>query len=543
MKRRYGIALWSLVVVGYFFLYGFYGINDADDGFTLALSWRMFNGEVPYRDFILVRPPLSPLLHVITLYLVPENLQIIFERFLFYVMMGFSSLFGAYTIQHAFRKDLEWYVDPYLLASVGFVYSVGSFSPMPWHTVDGIFFASAGAYLITRSLSPGFIMAGTILLTLSALCKQSFYLIPAAGILFISLVSKDWKKAVLSVLTFLAMLCAYIYLLYRFGALGGFLDLTTGSTKISDLLFAGLLNYVGLSSVYYLLLIVLVVFFKRVEQNTGYKNIGKYLPYIFITILLLYPLILFAYKVFYKGDAGVFVFFSDKVAIVLFVISILLSLDLFEMEKKWLVFGFLVFISWSSGISWGNPSPVLFSLPLLYSFFIASKYYFDVENLNGFAVYMFCLGFVVYFMAYQKPYCNPVRSEISYSVSDVFPKLSYIRVDKKTYEKYHEFASLVDRYGHNFKILPGMPASHYLAGAKSPVALDWVFNGEINDRSDDVLYMIAKKKVVVFMEKQPQLIEMKNSSERFNSLVAYTVRNTWYMVDSTKYFQVFTFRD
>src|SRR5437870_11810474 len=39
------------------------GFNPTDDGWVLAMSRRILDGEVPHRDFLLDRPALSPLLH------------------------------------------------------------------------------------------------------------------------------------------------------------------------------------------------------------------------------------------------------------------------------------------------------------------------------------------------------------------------------------------------------------------------------------------------------------------------------------------------
>ena len=44
-------------------VYAPYGYSGVDEGFITALVWRVLNGELPYVDFIYVRPPGTPLLH------------------------------------------------------------------------------------------------------------------------------------------------------------------------------------------------------------------------------------------------------------------------------------------------------------------------------------------------------------------------------------------------------------------------------------------------------------------------------------------------
>src|SRR5438128_4730574 len=45
-------------------LFSWMGFTPTDEGFTLAYSRRILDGQVPHRDFIIVRPFFSPLLHV-----------------------------------------------------------------------------------------------------------------------------------------------------------------------------------------------------------------------------------------------------------------------------------------------------------------------------------------------------------------------------------------------------------------------------------------------------------------------------------------------
>src|SRR5919199_1538178 len=39
------------------------GFSPTDDGFTLAYSRRILEGQIPHRDFIIIRPFVSPLIH------------------------------------------------------------------------------------------------------------------------------------------------------------------------------------------------------------------------------------------------------------------------------------------------------------------------------------------------------------------------------------------------------------------------------------------------------------------------------------------------
>src|SRR2546425_11880711 len=64
------VALLFLVLVPLcaHFMFSWMGFTPTDEGFTLAYSRRILDGQVPHRDFIIVRPFFSPLLHVFAVF-------------------------------------------------------------------------------------------------------------------------------------------------------------------------------------------------------------------------------------------------------------------------------------------------------------------------------------------------------------------------------------------------------------------------------------------------------------------------------------------
>src|SRR6059058_502554 len=53
-----------LVPLIFHLCFSWMGFTPTDEGFTLAHSRRILDGQVPHRDFIIIRPFFSPLLHV-----------------------------------------------------------------------------------------------------------------------------------------------------------------------------------------------------------------------------------------------------------------------------------------------------------------------------------------------------------------------------------------------------------------------------------------------------------------------------------------------
>src|SRR5438874_12295885 len=65
MKRALLVGCFVIVVaVTCHFCFSWMGFTPTDEGFTLAYSRRILDGQVPHRDFIIIRPFFSPLLHV-----------------------------------------------------------------------------------------------------------------------------------------------------------------------------------------------------------------------------------------------------------------------------------------------------------------------------------------------------------------------------------------------------------------------------------------------------------------------------------------------
>jgi len=532
--------LFLLVVIVYFFLYGPVGYDDADTGYTLALSWRIFHGEIPYRDFILVRPPLSPLFHALLLYFIPDNYQIIFDRFLFYILFAISSLFATFSLQNVFHLK-EKNIDPYLLATAGFVFSVHYFQVTGWHAIDGVFFGSIGIVFLTRFESFTAIIFGILFLFLSALCKQPFYLMPFAGIVYVHFVHRKWVKTIVSSLTLLACVGILFMIFQELGILKNFLSLTIGSTKLTTLISVGFIHYIHLSTAYFIIPFIMWIVVRKFLNNKYKTFYLSVIPYFFITTLCLIPIYTLFSVLIIKRDVSNF-YYLDLIGNIFFDIIIIFLLLNFIMQKNYLTLILLITLSWCSSISWSHLNPAFFSVPLIFGFLLISKEYFAVKNIKNLLMYTLFLGTITYFCALQKPYANPLRKDIIYSLDNLFPKLKNIKVGKNTYEKYHEFDALVKKYGTNFKTLPGMPLSNYLTNTNSPINIDWVFNAETGKYNNQIIKTLQDKNTIIFMEKKPAFISVTNSIEdMFNSWVTYYIKTNWQKIDSTNYFEIYKF--
>ena len=170
-----------LVLLAYYVMTSVpYSYHPSDYHFILAHSWRIFgDGQAPYRDFIYLRPPFSLYLHSLW-FLFPDGFVIQASRVGFYVQMiltGFVPLWVG--IRYLGFPRLAGSV----LTVMATALAIHNFPPMPWHTVDGVFFAVLGVsfFVVSRcGIQPLFWRAlASLALALSALAKQNFAL-PAA---------------------------------------------------------------------------------------------------------------------------------------------------------------------------------------------------------------------------------------------------------------------------------------------------------------------------------------------------------------------------
>jgi len=515
--------------------YGRYGWNDTDEGFILASSWRIFNGQVPYKDFILIYPPLSYLAHSLTFYIIPDNYQIIFERLLFYVSLAVSSYFAATTIEYLFRISKSG-LDKFILATVGFVLSVHSFPPMPWYTVDGIFFGSIGIYLIVRYDYISTEIAGILFLFLSALCKQPFYIMPFAGLFYILVKHKNIKRALFSGFTLIILLSVLILILIKYDILNQFIQYTTGSTNLKDLIKAGIYPYWRFDSAYFVTPLILGVLLVKLSSIYNQNLWIKLIPAIFISILLLYNI-----PSFITGlhNNRIPVIYSDSVARILFILTFFYVLINFTSEIKWSALFFLILLSWCAGISWGYPTPVFFSTPLIAGFFLVAKQYFRFGSLKKLIYYVLILSTIVYYIGYQVPMRDSPRKELTYKLDKIFPKMKYIRTDNETFQKYSNLKELYEKYPVNFKTMPGMVLSNYLTNTIPPLAIDLVIDNGVKNINDVLIPSYEEKKPVLFIEKSPVLFTIDNPNAKWRSSFTFWAMNNLVKIDSNQYFNVY----
>lgn len=512
-----------------FLAYGFYGFCDTDQGFIQALSWRIVNGEIPYRDFIYVRPPVSIYLHAIPMLVFPTQWVIVVERFLFYFFVSLSVYWMTRSLESYFDFKVIG-LSPEAFALIAFICSVHNFPPMPWHTVDGIFFAALGINRICKGKNTFQLLPGIIFIILSALCKQGFYpMIPAGFFLLGFLKGKKFLLHVSALLAILLTLSAGWIVQAEPGWFTLFWQQTTGATTLEDLFEVGLIRYVKP----FLLLVVPLLIVWRAQ---GLYD-RKYLPAIiygavFFGLLGLHVYRTMVFDIYIGPSYG----FSQT----FFLLAVGVAVKGFWVNRRaFALLIVLLLLSWCTGISWGYANTMLCFTPVLFGViyglyeefsFTVPRYFYSIISIV--LIWIFAI-------LYQYPYRDAPREEMDYQLAEVFPRFGWIYTGEDFYVKTLELQKLHQKYRGEFSVLPAYPLASFLTDTHNPLPVDWAHNNEVNNgrNSQWVEASLEEKTDYIFVERDK--IKEARDAGPFGSSITGFVLDHWENVETGVYFDVY----
>ena len=227
-----------LVPLAYIWLYTPYGMDTTDFGFFYGYAWRILQGEIPYRDFFYINPSFPLFWHALWLKLTPENWGVLGGKLGYVAGMLATSWMTALYCNRVF--DLRRLgVSLPLLATAGFVWGVHTFAHVPWHTLDGVLFASGALYAGVA----GFPLLAGILAGFSFLTKQSFLLFPAALVASVFFLRPRKREVVWALLGFALVWLSFWFFLRQVGAWEAFRTLTSKPLDMQEALEAGIYIY------------------------------------------------------------------------------------------------------------------------------------------------------------------------------------------------------------------------------------------------------------------------------------------------------------
>ncbi|HKQ58713.1 MAG TPA: hypothetical protein VJY35_12665, partial [Candidatus Eisenbacteria bacterium] len=235
MRTRWLLPAFGLVAAGLAHLaFSPLGFNPTDDGFVLAMSRRLLEGQVPHRDFISIRPVGSALLHAPEVWLGGTHTYWL-SRLV--VWLELALIAGSWVRIARNMRGRAWSAaESALMLTIAIALSSHTFPIMAWHTIDGLALGSLGLALASAG-TPRRRIAGYLLVGSAVLCKQNFALLVPAGIVLFG----DLRRAG-AWLAAAAPAALYILFLAVTGALG---DAVQQMSSQTDVLHTTLLPVLG----------------------------------------------------------------------------------------------------------------------------------------------------------------------------------------------------------------------------------------------------------------------------------------------------------
>ncbi|MEM7509376.1 MAG: hypothetical protein AAF388_00505 [Bacteroidota bacterium] len=520
--------------LAYFFWHGRYGFSDTDQGFILALSWRIMNGEIPYLDFIYVRPPLTLYLHTLSQYL-PS--PILFDRLLFYLMISVSVWVCTRTLQDFFDFQPIG-ISPANFAAIAFICSAHNFPPMAWHTVDGIFWASLGLYALGRAQKEQWTTSflGLFLLLLAALSKQAFYPMLPAGMVLCWLLH-GWRHALYASAAIFAGITLLILSIWTFfpDYYSAFLLQTTESSSLADLWEKGFLSYSKA------LVFIAIPFWLgwRIQNRWIFPKPWDNLPGFLSWGLFLGLIGLHLYKVLSTGEYASPGFgFSQA----FFLIALWMGIkgSWINTRANAMLLAQLA-ISWCVSVSWGYNMPMLYFTPMLFAFMFILYDQFDFRVPRYFFGIMAVLILWAFSFTNHYHYRDGVRPELTHDLSEPFPVLGGIYTSEENGAKLAELKRLIKGNEASYTVLPGMPIAHYLSQTRNPLDADWTHDGEtlFEIYGERLLTQLIEETEVILIEKDQLTRVMRE--DKFGSSLTREVLRSAELIESGEFFDLYSF--
>ncbi len=516
----------------YMVAFGKYGYSDTDHGFIQGLSWRILQGEAPYTDFTYVRPPLSIYLHSIPL---TFSQPIWSERLIFYLFMAITVWVCTRTLQIYFDFQAIG-ISPALFAIMAFILSVHNYPPMPWHTVDGLLFASIGIYSLVVGKPMFKALIGLQFLLFAALCKQAFYpLIFFGPILLTILHGRRFAFKIFGIFAGINLI-AFLGLAYiNPDYVHSFIQQTSGAATLKDLWEIGIIKY---AKPFFLIVLPIIILW-RIQNRFIFPGHWKFTPAAICWIIFLGLLMLHVIKAIQTNE---YIAPSFGMSQAMFLLAVGIGIKgTWINTKAHSVLLMLLVTAWCSSLSWGYRTPMLFFTPMLFGFI------FGLYDEFEFRVPRYFYGMICLILAWaftllnQYPYRDVPKSEISFHLGDIFPTLKNIYGGEPIYMKLAELNDLYHKYGDTYTVLPSLPSAHLFTQSQNPFPVDWAHNAEMQyaDHKDGLFQSVLEEIDVIFIEKDK--LDRIEEDGKYGSMISSYVRQYGTLIEELAFFEVYMF--
>ena len=449
-------------------LFSWMGFTPTDEGFTLAYSRRLLDGQLPHRDFIIIRPFFSPLMHVPFVYF-GGGYTFWISRLFVWVELACISWLWVSIINRMMKTPLSP-AQKFLVAMISFAATTHTKHLTAWHTIDGLFLSAIGLALCTKA-GQKHKLPGYLLLGLAPLCKQNFiFMIPLSLIIL-----KDWKQVRYWIAALVPGLGYLGYLLLAHA----FFDALVQLTSRTEFLEAGVLQYLS----------------KRVAVSfvVGYVSLWLILGRSFksgtarkwIAILLLFcgPLLGTAASLWFgilQGTAfGLFGILAGA--------TVYLLTSNYTPENWKPVTLLVIATTWTASISGGYNTPALMAGPVLVTLI---AFVFSLHRQNRALLYsliIFSLLIVFSFGVARTRYIyrDQPATQLTRSLAEVLPGGKHIYTNPNTFAFMQDLdgaVEFVEAEHKHYAILPDVAAYWVKAPQQNPLPAVWPHAEELSNQ-------------------------------------------------------------
>lgn len=563
-------AFWSFISLVIFSTIAYFadyieteGICPTDEGVILSQAFRIFNGEIPHRDFIDVRPSLSCFIHSVYFFfdfpVVPASRWgVLIEYFLFSAFVSvlacrlFSVKFSDKKVTILFFLSMLW---------LCFLLNLNNHTLFPWTTVDAVFLSIIGFFFLFQLFySKG---VKSIFMTFFSLFSASSAVLARQSFVFVALVvfciaaffwvkQKKSSGVLVSILSAGIPLILYVIYLYTHNALPQFIEQMTGRTELfSTAVIRFIKSFIKarLFVIYLILLGILIYwggyFVKNGKQQTFnfIKNKTKqYSSLIFyISLIFLLLTISYSYNFFFIVDRmylnNPFEFFWINIFVGIYVVI----LGFANLKQRFFI-GLIFLLSWTSSISLGSNSPVyitgvlaMCNVVLLFYLMQKTKPDFTQKiplkyqkaGLLLFLVSFFCVSF---YGQKKVNYKEQSAWNLKNNLGTLFKNYGSIKTNDRTFAYYKDLRKIIDTIPdikNNFVIAPNGAVTYPLINSRNPFPVDWLQRDEYVGNES---YFYKKIDSVISQRQIYILLEKVNSSK-----LAFTLEKRNYEFDLKNY--------
>ncbi|MEN8252849.1 MAG: hypothetical protein ABFQ62_00510 [Patescibacteria group bacterium] len=438
------------------------GFNPTDDGYPLAASRRILDGEIPHRDFVSVRPALSHYIHAPIISFNKKHLLLLSRYFVLieFSLISLSWLFIANKLLKInFFKNTKNLMLFFSIGLLSFIYNLHNFPIMVWQSIDAMFFSSVGIALLTHAdKRTSLKIMAYMLIGCSPLLKQNFVLIPIfTFILF-------FKKK--NFLDSLAM--AIPGLLYLF-----FLAINNAiEPMIAQLFYKNNYNfftYLRVPNSFLMVLLGIIAGFSLKSKSMFLKSFASLLSLGFLIYI----------SMSLRNASG----FLTKYSFYLFYYLLALSIaSLLWIKKSRSLFLFQVLSLLSAftiSISLGYNSPALASGILIMTILLSA--YKEIEKKNIALVLSGSLFLIMFLLSLQNfifmrtygVYRDKPAKFLKYDLGGVLGGGAGIKTNKLTYQYLKDLKEIISKTNKPYVLLPDNSIHWVTSKQRNPLSVDW----------------------------------------------------------------------